>query len=64
MPVVAHVERNTFSLAQHVTRGYFFAVYKILLFSFSKLRSKDTFDKVCGALSKFYACATMKAFVQ
>ena len=65
-------EGEVFRRAKHVQFGaincnicdYFFAVYEILLFFFSKLRSKDTFDKVCGTLSKFYAYATMKAIVQ
>ena len=39
---------------------YFFAVYKILLFSFWKLRTKDSFDKYFGFLPKFSAYATMK----
>ena len=72
---IAEAEVNLiffFRRAKHVQFGaincntcdYFFAVYKILFFFFSKLRSKGTFDKVCGTLSKFYAYATMKAIVQ
>ena len=35
------------------TCDYFLAVYKILLFSYWELRSKDSFDKFCEVLPKF-----------
>ena len=52
------VVRNPLSLAiaqliLTLVNDYFFYLYKILLFSFWKLKCKDYFDKFCYVLPKF-----------